>query len=362
MGFIRRSIVIKFLINFILFSLVIGAVFYGMRYFDLETVPSNVFFAFVGIVLVYILATFLYFVVIPLRTVLSQMQLVLNGKKFKKIYTTRVDEIGILAHFFNQVTQGFTEVASDIKDRKRILDELSVAIELQKSIFPEKAPEVPGINIAFNNRPATEIGGDSYDFIDSNDRVYVYVGDVTGHGVTAGLIMAMVNSMITSFSGFLTSAKDVIVNTNKHIKKYVKPSMYMTLVMICYDKKTGRVIYVGAGHEHLLIYRKDTGQVEDIVSGGTALGMLPDVSGTAQEKEIPMNKGDMVLLYTDGITEARNKDGQLYGLEKLKNAFMEYGAPYGASGVNYHISQDVSTFVGDESQLDDMTLIVVEKT
>lgn len=362
MGLIGRSIFVKFFVSFVIFTLLLGGVFWGMNYFGAEEVSMDVVAIFVGVLLVYFVISFLYLVVKPLRTVLSQVQLVLNGKKFKKIYTKRTDEVGVLAHFFNQVTTGFTKVASDIQDRERILDELAVATELQKGIFPEAAPKVDGLVIEVKNRPATEIGGDSYDFVETKDKLYIYVGDVTGHGVTAGLIMAMVNSMISSFAEVYTSAKDIVVRVNKNIKKYVKPSMYMTLVMLCWDKTTKKLTYVGAGHEHVLVYRKATGQIDDFVSGGTALGMIEDSSATAVEKEISLIKGDMVILYTDGITEAKNQAGELYGLEKLKAGIIEYGAEYSAKGINHHIAKDLSAFVGDESQLDDMTLIVVEKT
>lgn len=356
-----KSITTKFLISFLIFVLIVGGIFYGLGYKGVEVFPLSVVIGVVGALFIYVLITFFFLVLKPLRTIVAQVQFVLAGKKFKKIFTARVDEIGLLAHFFNQVTSGFTKVVSDIKDRKRILDELSVAVELQKSIFPAEAPKVDGLSIVAKNTPATEIGGDSYDFIDSKDNLYVYIGDVTGHGVTAGLIMAMVNSMINSFAEFFNSALEIVVAANKHIKKYVKPSMYMTLVMLSFNKKTQKLSYVGAGHEHILVYRKGTGQVEDIVSGGTALGMVPDVSKTLQEREIPLVKGDMVVLYSDGVTEAKNKEGALYGLEKLKSALIEYGSQYSASGVNYHISTDLAAFVGDESQLDDITLIVLEK-
>jgi len=356
---------LKFLVSFALFSVVLAGVFWAMDYLGTGTVSFDVIFIFFGILFLYVLVSFFLFIVKPIRTVLSQMQLVLNGKKFNKLYTKRVDEVGVLAHFFNQVTEGFAKVAEDVQDRDRILDELSVAVELQKEIFPDKVPNVNGLSIVAKNRPATELGGDSYDFIEAKDKLYFYVGDVTGHGVTAGLIMAMVNSMIDSFAEVYDTAKDIIIQTNRHIKKYVKPSMYMTLVMLCWDKKKNVMSYVGAGHEHILIYHKASEQIEDILSGGMALGMIDDVAKNVQEKELSFEKGDIIILYTDGITEARNGGNELYGLDRLKQSILgyvaNYSANYSASGLSHHISQDLSSFVGDESQIDDMTLIVVEK-
>jgi len=359
--FLSRSITSKFIAVLLLLIVVLFGGFYF--YFNgQESLPSKVVLIAFIVFSFLILTSFIVIVLKPLKTVLGQIQLALAGKSIKKIFTTRVDEVGIIAHFFNKVTEGFTEVASDIKDRKRMLDELTMAYELQKGIFPGEPPKVDGLEIVAKNLPASEIGGDSYDFIDSKENLYIYVGDVTGHGVRAGLLMGMINAMINSFADFLPTARDIIVNVNKHIKKYSLPSMFMTLVMLSFNKATKKMTYVGAGHEHLLIFRKATGQLEAIPSGGTALGMIPDVSKLAKEIELPFEVGDVIVLYSDGITEAKSKSGELFGLERLKNSFREYVEQYNASGVNYHISKDLADFVGDESQLDDITLIVIQRT
>jgi len=350
-----KSIVSKFLVSSFFFTALVAG---GFWYFGKLDSLSLIF---AGILIVYIAAVLFYIVVMPMKSVLLQMQLMLAGRKFKKIYTKRVDEIGIMAHFFNQVTSGFTKVASDIEDRNRILDELKMAAEIQKNLVPKDPPQFDDLIFEAKIRPASELGGDSYNFIDTKDKIYIYLGDVTGHGTTAALIMAMISSIIGIFSGTLASARDIIVATNSALRKYVKSSMYMTLVMLCYDKNAKKMTYVGAGHEHILIYRKDSGQIDDIVSGGTALGMIDDVSKTALEKELMLNKGDMIVLYTDGITEARNSSQELYGLERLKQSLFEYGQTYSATGVAHHISEDLAAFVGDESQLDDITLLVIEK-
>lgn len=349
-----KSLIAKFIVAYVIFA---GLLFGITYFFEFK----NSLWIFAIALFVFVTAIVFFLIIKPLKAVLYQMQLVLSGKKFKKIYTKRVDEVGILAHFFNQVMEGFTKVASDIKDRNRILDELTVATELQSQLFPAEIPSFDDLSVTVKNRPATELGGDSYDFVEAKDKIYFYVGDVTGHGTTAALIMSMVNAMIDTFAGLLNSAYEIIVNTNKDLRKHIKTSMYMTLVMLCWDKNAKKMTYVGAGHEHILVYRKATGQIDDIVSGGTALGMAEDVSATAKEQEIALGKGDIVVLYSDGITEAKNTTGELYGLERFKKALTEYGSQYSSSGVCHHISQDLAAFVGDESQIDDMTLMAIER-
>lgn len=358
-----KSIITKLFLVYFIFAALGGGIVFALWHQGIFA-DVNVYYLIGGIAaftLVFALFCLFWFVAKPLRTILSQVQLVLLGRPFKKIYTTRVDEVGVLAHFFNQVTEGFTQVASDIKDRRRILDELAVAAELQKRLFPKNQPQVDGLNIVIRNRPATEIGGDSFDIVDSKNNLYMYIGDVTGHGMTAGLVMAMVNSMIRSFSDVYGTALEIVVAANKYIKRYVETSMFMTLVMLSWDKVNKKMTYVGAGHEKILIYRKATESTEEITSGGTALGMLPDISKTAKEIEIPLNTGDVIVLYSDGITETKGANGELFGVDRLKSCVTEYARQYAADGISHHISQEVSTFAGDESQLDDMTLIVIEK-
>ncbi|MFH1534290.1 MAG: PP2C family protein-serine/threonine phosphatase [Nitrospirota bacterium] len=292
---------------------------------------------------------------------MPQIQAILSGKPYKRIYTERVDEIGLMAHFINQVTKGFGKVSLDLKDRERMLDELTIAAQLQRDILPDKTPSVPGMQFVAKSKPATEVGGDSFNVIEINDKTYAYLGDVTGHGVAAGLIMTMVSSLVSVFADHYDTAFDIIVNVNKNIKKHVKKAMFMTMVLLSWDHKLKKLTYVGAGHEYILVYRADSGECEAIMSGGVAIGMVPDNSKIIKEKEIKLNEGDFVMLYTDGITEARNKDEELYGLERLKDRFREFAAQYSAEGVHYHIAKDVSDFMRGHKQDDDMTLIVMKR-
>lgn len=295
----------------------------------------------------------------PLKIILSQVQALLAGKSYQRIYTDRIDEIGILAHFFNEVTEGFGEVSHEILEKDRMFSEINAAAQLQRDILPLRNPDIKGLQIVAKTKPATELGGDSFNFFISGDKAYIYIGDVTGHGVAAGLIMTMVNSLITVFAEMYSSAYDIVVNVNRHIRRHVKRAMYMTLVMLCWDEKAEKMTYVGAGHEHILVYHADSGVCEAIISGGVALGMVPDNSKLVQEKEILLKPGDFVVLYSDGITEARNKEGELFGLDRLTAVVKDLAPKYSAEGVNYHIARVVTDFM--DVQGDDMSLIVIRR-
>ena len=357
MSFFSKSIARKFFLYSAVFTLFISAVLF---YFKDRLSSEMLIYLFLAYVLIFSLIYF-FTVAKPLKVVLFQMQALLTGKPYKRIYTNRLDEIGVLAFFFNQVTKGLGEVSYDLKDRERMLSELNVASQLQRDILPSESPKIDGLKIVAKTKPATELGGDSFNIFTVNDKSYIYIGDVTGHGVSAGLIMTMVNSLVTVFADVYPSIFDIIVHVNRYIKRHVKKAMFMTMVMLCFDHQTKKMTYVGAGHEHILVYRAGSGLCEAILSGGTALGMVPDNSKIVKEKEIILEEGDFIVLYSDGITEARNPAGELYGLERVKKAVVEYAPQYSAAGVNYHIAQDVTSFMGTHVQDDDMTLIVIKR-
>ncbi len=361
MKLFRISLVRKLFVLLLLISGVSAAVLFYYSGSNSLLVSTD-YFIYFAILMLVVFTVFSYLTFVkPLDVVLEQMEALIAGKPYKKIYTNRIDEIGVLAHFFNQVTKGFSEVSSDIKDRQRMIDELTIAASLQRDILPLSSPVISGLQVIAKNKPATEVGGDIFNFITSKDKTYIYIGDVTGHGVAAALIMTMATSLISVFADSCNSAYEILVSVNRYIKRHVKRAMFMTLVMLSWDAKTEKLTYVGAGHEHILVYHVDSGVCESILSGGVALGMVPDNSKLIKEQEINWSDGDFVVVYSDGITESRNVAGELYGLERLKNALIEFAPQYSAEGVNYHIAQDVSAFAKGHIQDDDMSLIVIKR-
>ncbi len=358
---LRKSIIRKLLFNLFLSALLIVAAGFYFYYTSEGSLPFYYLLIGLAIFLIYFLLVYFVDVVRPLRVVLTQMQALVLGKPYKRIYTKRMDEVGVIAHFFNQVTKGLGEVSGEMKDRERMLSELDTASQLQRDILPLESPKIKGLQVVAKNKPATELGGDSFNFFESGSNFYIYIGDVTGHGVAGGLIMSMVDSLVNVFSELYGSAYDILLHVNRYIKQHVKKAMFMTLVMLSWDQEKKEMTYVGAGHEHILVYRAATGECESIVSGGVALGMVLDNSKMISEKSIPLANGDFIVLYTDGITEARNVNDELFGLENLKRLVTEFAPRYSAEGVNYHIAKEVSAFMKGASQLDDMTLITIKR-
>jgi len=362
MRFIRKSIIGKaiFFLILVLGGMVAAAIYLrrnGMMELPLEWVIG----VGVGLVL-FVFVAFVWDVFVPLSRVTRQVTNLLTGKNFRKVPPTTIDEVGVMTHFFNEITQDLEKISYDVKERRRMSSELDIASSIQRDVLPKEAPEAPGLDVMAKTRSAAEVGGDTFDFLTSADgnQVFIYIGDVTGHGVPSGLIMMMVDTIVTTmvYQG-VASGRDLVVHTNHLLYPRISTRLFMTSVMLRWDKLNQKMYYTGAGHEHVLVYRKQAENVEAIVSGGIALGMIPDVGKVVQEKEIPLEIGDCIVLYTDGITEAKNQTGEMYGLERLKKALRRNGYKPTVESVFDGLTKDFSDFVGEYVQIDDITMIVI---
>ena len=322
-------------------------------------------FTAVGVIVFVALASYIsliYVVAIPLSKVFSEMKALLTGRPYRKIFTDRIDEVGVLAHFFNEVTKNIERISVDVAEGRRMSKELSVGSDIQRKILPKETPVVNGLSLFGNTRPASEVGGDSYDVISAAaNNTFIYVGDVTGHGLPAGLIMVMVNTLLRTFSEMYTSGYDIMVNTNRVLKQRIEPRRFMTCVLLRWNAVEKKMYYTGAGHEHILIYHKRENVCEVKQTGGIALGMVQDISKIIKEENIPLESGDFVILYTDGIIEAKNMQGEMFGLPRLKMTIEQYARTSTSEELFANISKDFGIFVGDQIQEDDITLIIIQR-
>jgi len=358
---IRKSVTRR--ITFWLFFIA-GACGYGVYYFKDNQLSFPVYYSLAVIGGLTLLTAIIVSSLInkPLKTITKQMKLLLTGRAYKKITTNRVDEIGVIAQFFNEITENLQTISKKLREGRRMSSELEIASSIQKAILPNKNPDIPNLEVVAKTRPAVEVGGDSFDFIQRKDITYLYVGDVTGHGSPAALVMMMVNTLLHTYSEMYSSLYDIIVNTNRILKPRIKSTMFMTMIMLKWDRIESKMTYVGAGHEYILIYRSKTGTIEAKPAGGVALGMVPNNSKLVKEQEIKLEDGDMIILYTDGITEARNDKGEMYGIDRFKETIRKYATQYGPEGVTRHTSVDFSQYVGNAEQEDDITLMVIRYT
>lgn len=362
MDFLTRSIAFRTFV-----TLIVGFVFIGVASYAgepyMRPYTSQYFEAIVYLVLFIFSFLVVYFSIHrPLAIIFQQMKALLTGRPYKKVFTQRIDEVGVLAHFFNNVTKNLERISLDMEEGRRMSKELSVGSDIQHKILPTEMPNVPGLMVYGKTRPASEVGGDSFDVMQVGANTFIYVGDVTGHGLPAGLIMVMVNTLIRTFSEIYQSGYDIIVNTNRILKQRIEPRRFMTCVLLRWNTQEQKLYSTGAGHEHILIYHKNTGECEAKQTGGIALGMVPDVTKIIKEEGISFEPGDMVVLYSDGIIEAKNMQGEMFGLDRLQKMVQQYAVSATCEELFVNISKEFGAFVGEQIQGDDITLIALKRT
>lgn len=249
----------------------------------------------------------------------------------------------------------------DILEKQRLDEELRLVREIQVSLLPQESPLISGLKVSGIMLPAKEIGGDYYDYImpQVTDRIDIVIGDASGKGLSAGVMMVMVKSTIYTLSHEELSPKQIILRINQILYQYIRSQKFMTLLYLRWQPQNKTLTYSSAGHEHILIYRNQTQELEIIQSGGIMIGILPDIENFLGEKQITLEQGDKVLLYTDGVTEAENAQGERFGLYRLKESFKTNNSKAPQELIQA-IKDEVYSFMAIQPQYDDITLVGME--
>jgi PAS domain S-box-containing protein len=245
-----------------------------------------------------------------------------------------------------------------LAERKRLASELEIAAHLQTALLPDVVP-VSGLEICGKMRPATEVGGDYFDVLPCPDGAWIAIGDVSGHGLNAGMVMLMVQSAIACRVTEEPNAHPaaVLASVNRvlfqNIRQRMKSDEFVTLTLLRYWDD-GRVVFAGA-HEEVIIYRAASGEIKRIPSPGTWLGILAEVSAKNPETHEQLQPGDVLVLHTDGVTEARSPTNEQFGVSRLAALVTEHHA-LPVSEMPERILSDVSRWA--TTQEDDMSLVV----
>lgn len=273
------------------------------------------------------------------------------------------DELELMQSFAVQASVSIENafLVTNIVEQERLKQEMELGRDIQMGLLPQESPQVPGVKVTGFMNPAKEIGGDYYDFIELPDQnqLAIVIGDVSGKGVGAGIVMAMVKSTIHAVSQEELSPKKLLIRTNQLLHKYITGQKFVTLLYLKWSFLEKKLFYSSAGHEHIIVYRNQTRQVEAIKSGGFVLGIVPDIDRFLQDKEISLNSKDKIILYTDGVTEARNTEEDLFGLQRFIQLIQEHGQN-SAEDLILIIKDALSNFISTRDQYDDITLVVVE--
>ena len=274
-----------------------------------------------------------------------------------------VDQAGVDVHldaspFFSALSIGclLFLLALELVDRVRVRDELEVARQLQRELLPRQAPALPGLAFAHSYRTANEVGGDYYDFIPLPDgRLVLVAGDASGHGMAAGLLMAIANATLHTAVDIDPRPRPAAAMLNRALCRSGGRRAFMTLFYGLFELAGGRFDFLCAGHPYPLLRRSD-GTVAELGTGGLPLGLREELDFA--EDSVTFAPGDLLLLYTDGVPEAVNAAGQAFGFDRLTALVREGG---GAQAVHDRVLAAFDSHLASGALTDDLSLVVVEQ-
>lgn len=285
------------------------------------------------------------------------------GELGTRVVVKARDEVGVLAKTFNQMAVDLEKSMDARVYQEKMSHELELAANIQQDLLPKNMPKIPGLDVSAGIIPATEVGGDIYDFIQVDaENYYGYVGDVTGHGVPAGLLVSVTSALIHSYA-HLKDAKQILIEANKILKDKTGANMFVTLVLWHFSIKTGKLNLVSAGHEVALKYAiGPPNKTDELEKGGIALGMMPDITPLMKDQFVEIGKGDSIILYTDGIPEAWRNEKEQYGMPEFKRVVTQSGDLPSAEAIKNTLLADVKQWTKGYEQKDDMTVMVLKRT
>jgi serine phosphatase RsbU (regulator of sigma subunit) len=288
--------------------------------------------------------------------------LVPTGKEFKALLILIHRIVG--GKITDEWTQGSglaehtqQRLDQEMRERERIEQELRVARRIQHASLPEEVPQLEGWQISPYYQPAREVGGDFYDFhLLSEGRLGVVVGDATGKGVPAALVMSTTCGMLQLAARALDSPSpgEVLAQVNEALLARIPQNMFVTCFYAILDPKRGNLVYANAGHD--LPYLQHNGEAKELRARGMPLGLMP--ASSYEEKEIVLDAGESILFYSDGLVEAHDPEGQMFSFPRLRALVAEH-TEEGALGE--YLLEELYSFVGEGwEQEDDITLITLQ--
>jgi serine phosphatase RsbU (regulator of sigma subunit)/predicted ester cyclase len=255
------------------------------------------------------------------------------------------------------VTPFLEEIEQQTRERERVEQELRVARSIQQASLPKEVPELEGWQISPFYRPAREVGGDFYDFLElSSGRLGLVVGDATGKGVPAALLMSTTCGMLRAVALSVDSPGEVLERVNEALSARIPANMFVTCFYAILDPQSGLLTYANAGHD--LPYLRQEGGAEELRARGMPLGLMPGMS--YEEKEAMLETGDSALFYSDGLVEAHDPQSEMFGFPRLRRLVAEHAQE--GSLVDF-LMDELRSFTGDGwEQEDDITLMTLQRS
>jgi sigma-B regulation protein RsbU (phosphoserine phosphatase) len=265
------------------------------------------------------------------------------------------DELQELADQFNRT-------GPMLREREKMKHSLALAMEIQQHLLPSQAPRLTGFDIAGDSIFCDETGGDYYDFIElvdlAPDKLGIAVGDVTGHGIGAALLMASARGVLRSHAGrHGGDLGELFATLNRHLVRDTGDARFMTLFYGVLEAGSRRLSWTSGGHDPALWVRRQTGKIEELANTGIPLGIIDEVK-YGPGGPVTLESGDLVVIGTDGIWEASNPAGEMFGRQRLRDLLSAAG-DMTADEIHAAVVEAVNSFRGAHPQEDDITLVVI---
>ena len=292
----------------------------------------------------------------PVKEIIRVLKRVRDGDFDQKVKVTSNDEIGYTGDVINEMTDG-------LKERDKMRQSLELAKEVQQNFLPKADPEIAGLDIAGKSIYCERTGGDYYDYLEMGDhqqgKIGIVVGDVSGHGISSALLMASARSSLRQRALLSGNIAQIVSDVNRQLTRDVEESgRFMTLFCSEIDIQSRSIRWVRAGHEPAIFYDPATNTFEELKGPGMALGV--DESWTYEEKQKSgLTRGQIIVFGTDGIWEAHNARGEIFGKELLFEIIREYAAK-NAKEIVAAIIDSLNRHRHDVIPEDDVTLVVVK--
>ena len=287
-------------------------------------------------------------------------QKVMRGDFSHRIPVQGDEQIGDLTRSFNRMTENVERLLAVAKENERIQAELKIAREVQSQLFPKAAPRAEHLEIYAVCEAARSVSGDYYDYQAlPGGRIALALADVAGKGISAALLMASLQSnlrVILREQGERASAAQTVTHINEQLYANTAPEKYATFFLGIFDEQSSELSYTNAGHLPPVLVRGGEARILEVT--GTIVGAFP--FARYGESRIVMQPGDLLVCYTDGVTETENEYGEMFGEERLKEALVRYaGLP--PDQLVPHLVEDIRKFTGSPELQDDLTLLVARR-
>lgn len=293
----------------------------------------------------------------PALSLVDHMKQIGSGNLEGEIHLHQTPELSELSHSVNQMV-------CDLQDRMRLRRSLALAMEVQQELLPSRTPKIDGLEVAGHSTYCDQTGGDYYDFLEvmdiSNSMAVVAVGDVMGHGVAAALLMATARAILRSHCSETNSLSNLMTHMNEHLAKDIgaRSGRFMTMLLMSVDAENKRLNYTLAGHDPPFIYNPQEDTFIEMELGGIPLGIMDSQEYTEHVYD-KLQSGQVILAATDGVWEAQNKEGNMFGKDRVHSVIRK-NADRSAEEINMALQNELNDFLQDISQDDDITYVIIK--